>query len=107
MVLYSVSVNIKKDIEQDWLDWMSNHHIAEVMRTGYFNNCKVYRTRLPAPEKDEAGYTIIYECESFDNYLAYSENEVSRLQKEHSDKFPGQFSASRMVLEEMTGQTVR
>lgn len=101
MVVYQVHVVLEKDIEDDWLSWMINQHIPAVMKTGYFNNQKIYKTILPAQEKDKAAYSIHYECESFENYLAYSENEAPRLQKEHSDKYEGKFTAARSVAEEI------
>ena len=29
MILYNVTVNIDKDVEQDWINWMKNTHIPE------------------------------------------------------------------------------
>ena len=36
MIVYNVTVNIDKNIVDDWLTWMKEIHIPEVMKTGFF-----------------------------------------------------------------------
>ena len=36
MFIYNVTVTLKDSIHQDWLKWMQEVHIPDVMRTGYF-----------------------------------------------------------------------
>ena len=38
MILYNVTVNIDTDVEEDWIEWMKETHIPEVMKTGFSLN---------------------------------------------------------------------
>jgi len=38
MIIYSVTVVIKKDVEDSWLKWMKEEHIKDVIKTGYFTD---------------------------------------------------------------------
>jgi hypothetical protein len=57
MILYSVTVNIDRQVEQDWLQWMKSVHIPEVMDTGLPMSYKLLRllteieTSFPLPEQ--------------------------------------------------------
>jgi hypothetical protein len=101
MIFYNVTVTIKKDVEAEWLEWMKNLHIPDVIRTGFFNNFKLCKIIDPPPKSDEAAFTISYSCESIDLYLAYAGKEAPRLQAEHKNKFGNLFTASRTIIEEI------
>jgi hypothetical protein len=42
-----------------------------------------------------------YRCQSLEDYHRYRETFAPALQKEHTDKFSGRFTASRLILEEV------
>ena len=43
MIIYNVTVSIDQSIHEDWLQWMKEIHIPEVMETGFFLENKVCR----------------------------------------------------------------
>ena len=43
MILYNVTVAIDKKVENDWLIWMKNVHIPEVMETNQFETYKFFK----------------------------------------------------------------
>jgi len=47
MIIYSVTVTISKDAESDWLKWMKNVHIPDVIRTGYFLSWQMQKLIMP------------------------------------------------------------
>jgi len=97
MVIYSVTVILKKDTESDWLKWMKEVHVPDVMNTGYFLNWQMQKLILPEEAYDEITYVINYQAQSFQKYQLYIENEAPRLQIEHYEKFKDKFKASRSV----------
>jgi len=99
MVVYRVTVTITKEIEDSWLKYMTEVHINDVVNTGYFSEWKLQKQILPQDSAEEATYVIEYYAQSFQQYQTYAEKEAPRLQKEHSDKFFGKFTASRKVFE--------
>jgi hypothetical protein len=101
MIFYNVTVIINKKVETEWLSWMKEIHMPDVMKTGFFNNSKIFKIVLPAHAVEEVSFLIQYECESLEQYIGYSENHAPKLQQEHTEKFSGMFTASRMVLEEI------
>ena len=43
MLIYNVTSGIDKDIEQEWLAWMKESHIPEVMKTQMFVSYRIYK----------------------------------------------------------------
>lgn len=97
MIIYSVTVVIKKDVEVSWLKWMKEIHIKEVMETGYFTNWEMQKLLLPKIDADESTYIINYESPSIDAYEEYLKKEAPRLQKDHIEKFSNKFRVSRAI----------
>ncbi len=99
MIIYNIENTIKKEIEEEWLEWMKTAHIPAVMKTGYFNNHRMLRIVIPKTDETTVTYINEYECESLENYLAYSENDAPRLRKDSEETFKGKFTSSRTVTE--------
>jgi len=36
MIMYNVTVMVEESLSNDWLDWMNQTHIPDVMATGFF-----------------------------------------------------------------------
>ena len=102
MILYSVTITIQARIEAEWFDWMKQVHIPDVLRTGCFLECRIYK--VVDPEGNEPTYVLQYQCRSIEEYQRYRDNFAPALQKDHSDRFAGRFRASRQLLEEAGGQ---
>ncbi len=98
MLLYNVTVKLEKDIHADWLNWMQNVHVPEVLATGFFCESKILRLLEP---EDEEGftYTIQYFCESRDLLNRYWRESAPALQAAHTERFRGKFVAFRTVME--------
>jgi hypothetical protein len=67
-VFYNVTVSLDPSIEQDWLQWMKEQHIPDVLATGMFLQSKILRVR--GFEENGATYAIQYRLASngFRNY---------------------------------------
>ncbi len=99
MIIYSVTIHIEPSIEAEWLDWMQRTHVPDVLRTGCFLDCGIYKVVDAAAEAPS--YAMQYHCRSFDEYERYRQNFAPALQKEHTDKFAGRFRGSRQLLEQI------
>lgn len=101
MIIYNVTINIDESVHEEWLDWMKNKHIPDVMATGLFTAHKILR--LLSRQEDETGYTyaIQYTCLNLDNYEKYQSTFAPGLQAETQQKFGGKFGAYRSLLEEV------
>jgi hypothetical protein len=99
MIIYSVTVTIEPAIHSEWLDWMRQVHVPDVLKTGCFAGAAIYK--LVEPKSDGPTYVIRYQCPSMEEYQRYRDHFAAALQKEHGDRFNGRFRASRQILEEV------
>lgn len=97
MILYSVTVNIDHDVHDEWLAWMKEVHIPEVMETGVFIESRI--CRIHAEEDGGKTYSFQYLAKTMDDYNRYQNEFAPKLQKSHTDKYAGKFVAFRTILE--------
>tara|TARA_B100000497_G_C7564243_1_gene340252 strand:- start:174 stop:470 length:297 start_codon:yes stop_codon:yes gene_type:complete len=95
MILYNVTVSLDASIHTDWLEWMRNVHIPEVMATGYFVEHKICKLLVD----DEITYAIQYNCETLEKLNEYQEKYSPALQQKHTERYKGKFGAFRTLLE--------
>jgi hypothetical protein len=100
MYLYNVTVGIDKDVEQQWLEWMKNEHIPDVLATTLFAGHRIYKV-LHDNEDGTTSYSIQYFAESLENVVLYLEKFAPALIEKHQQKFGGKHVAFRTLLEEI------
>jgi len=98
MLLYNVTVSLDPEVSAEWLIWMKEIHIPEVMQTGCFVN---YRLCRMLNQAEDSGHTfaIQYLAASEEAYDTYLDKHAPILQKAHTDKYSGKFAAFRTLLE--------
>lgn len=97
MIIYNVTVNIDEDVHDEWLRWMKEVHIPDVMKTGLFIENKI--CKILAESEGGVSYSVQYVCRDMDTYQKYEETFAPALRKEHSQKYAGKFVAFRTLLE--------
>jgi len=100
MLLYNVTVGVDKDIEQEWLAWMKETHIPDVMKTGMFVSSKIYKV-LHDQEDGTVSYSVQYFAKTLDNFQQYLERYAPALAEEHRQRFMNKHVAFRTLLEEI------
>lgn len=98
MIIYNVTVNIDADVHDEWLQWMKEIHIPDVMGTGFFLDNKISKV-LSGEEEGGRTYSIMYTCESMETYERYQKEAAPSLQASHTKKYAGKFGAFRTLLE--------
>ena len=99
MIIYSINSIIKEEVEDQWLVWMKDIHIPDIMKTGYFEDFTIYKVRIPSSISGEISYVIQYQCKTMEDYKKYSEKEAAKFQAEYSSKFIGRAKVARTVME--------
>ena len=101
MIIYNVTINVEDDAHREWLAWMKETHIPDVMRTGLFLDHNF--SKLLTRQDDETGatYVIQYLCESMEHYEKYQAEFAPALQGETQKKFGGKFVAFRTLMEKV------
>jgi hypothetical protein len=100
MMLFNETVGVDKDIEQEWLHWMQQKHIPEVLNTGMFISAKIYKV-LHDQDDGTVSYSIQYFAESIDHIQQFLEVFAPVLVAEHRQKFMNKHVAFRTLLEEV------
>ena len=96
MILYNVTISIDPDVHDEWLQWMKETHIPDVMATGLFIENKI--ARILAEEEGGKAYSIQYLLRNMDDYETYQQEHAPRLQAEHIERYDGKFGAFRTLL---------
>ena len=96
MYIYNVTITLDETIHYEWLKWMKDIHIPDVLQTGFFTDNKICRL---ITDEAEITYAIQYTFKKMDDLHAYQKEHAPRLQKEHSEKFKDKFAAFRTILE--------
>jgi hypothetical protein len=99
MIVYNVTVKVNPEIHDEWLAWMKETHIPDVMATGLFTTYRMMRVIVN--EDDGETYSIQYLAESMADVHRYQVNHAPDLQQEHAEKYDGKFVAFRTLLEEI------
>ena len=97
MVIYNVTVSIDADIEKQWVKWMKEVHIPEVMATGYFESSRLCRV-IGGTEKGVT-YATQYECTSLAKMQQYETKAAPALRADYLKHYEGKSVAFRTLLE--------
>ena len=100
MILYNVTVAIDKKVENEWLIWMKNVHIPEVMETNLFKDYRFLKV-LNTEDPESSSYSVQYFAESMKNLQLYMAAFAPELQQKALLRYPNQMAAFRTLLEEV------
>lgn len=98
MILYNVTVNVDKDTETEWLSWMRETHIPDVLATGMFLENKLYRI-LHDSEDGSINYSVQYFAENMDKLNEYMRVHSKKLQQDVQIKFQDRVVSFRTLLQ--------
>lgn len=100
MLLFNETIGIDKEIEGEWLQWMKEKHIPDVLKTGMFVSFKIYKV-LHDQEDGTISYSIQFFAKTIDHIQQYLEVFAPVLVEEHRQKFHNKHVAFRTLLEEV------
>jgi hypothetical protein len=98
MILYNVTVKIDHDVHDEWLKWMKEVHIPEVMASGIFDSNRIARILLQ-DESDGISYSFQYSCKDMATMQKYTAIHAPALQKAHAERYKDKFVAIRTLME--------
>jgi len=94
MYIYNVTLNVDESIHDEWINWMKEVHIPEVLATGRFTKALMSEVLV----KEDLGgitYSVQYSCNSKKDLLHYYEEDANRLRGDIFTKFGNKFGAFR------------
>ena len=101
MIIYNVTCNVEPHLELEWLEWMQQVHIPEVMNTGCFLSFKILKLLTSAQDDVGVNYAIQYTTETLENYERYQQNFGPALRDKTLAKYGESVMAFRTLLEEV------
>lgn len=101
MIIYNVTCNVEPPLEAEWLLWMQQVHIPEVMETGCFLSFKILKLLTTAQDDVGVNYAIQYTAETLAKYEQYQQEFGPALRDKTIAKYGERVMAFRTLLEEV------
>jgi hypothetical protein len=98
MIIYNVTVKADHSIAADWLSWMKEEHIPDIIRTGCFTHATILQL-LEVDESDGPTYAVQYHAESKALYNKYISSYADEMRKKAMDKWGNKFIAFRSIMQ--------
>ncbi len=98
MIIYNVTVKVENEIHDEWLQWMKEKHVPDVLASGYFSDCRICRV-ISMQDTDGVTYAFQYDCESTAVLHQYQVKAAPKLKQDVIDKYGGKFVAFRTLME--------
>ena len=83
MIIYNVTIKVNKDAADEWVRWMNDEHMPELMETGLFTDSKLFRLL------------------DMDEYNKYISDHAATMREKGLNRFKDKFVAFRTVMEKV------
>lgn len=103
MYIYNVTINVEEDIHDQWLNWMQEEHIPDMLKTGKFS--KALMTKVMVQEAmGGITYSVQYTTESKEMLQRYLDENAADL-RSRGKAFESKFVAFRTEMQVISKQT--
>lgn len=99
MILYNVTCSMEKSMADEWLKWMREVHIPEVMQTRCFTEFRIMKLLTQAADDTGVNFAVQYTAENLENYEKYRDEFAPALQQKTREKYGENVLAFRTLLE--------
>lgn len=86
MFIYNVTVKVSHHRVEEWLEWMREVHIPELMGTGFFKDHQICEL-LNVEEEGGKTFAVQYFLETKSDYNRYQELHAPKFQAASHEKF--------------------
>ena len=97
MYIYNVTVNISSELSDDWLKWMKEKHIPDVIKTGCFLDSRIVKVLFV--EDEGKTFSTQYRFLEMADIEKYQKEFAPALQAEHKARYGDNYTAFRTLLE--------
>ena len=98
MIIYNVTTKVEHAINEDWLQWVKDIHIPDIIATGCFTHATVLRL-IEVDDTEGPTYAVQYHASSKADYNRYIQQHAEDLRDKAFQKWGNRFIAFRSVLE--------
>lgn len=98
MIIYNITTKVHKSIAAEWLQWLKNIHVKEVMESDCFTEFKIVKL-LEIDETDGPTFAVQFAAQSKGLYNRYIEKFAGEMRKRSFDKWGDKFISIRTVMQ--------
>ena len=98
MIIYNVTIKVAKAIQTEWLAWLQQEHVPEVLDTKCFSKATIHHL-LEIDDSEGPTYAIQYSAENMDDYKRYIDEFAGNMRQRSFDRWGDQFIAFRTIME--------
>jgi len=100
MIVYNVTSGVDKAVEVEWLQWMKEVHLPQIMKTGMFVSYKFYKV-LSGDDQTSVSYAVQFMAPSMNNIEKYLDKFAPQLRNETKKRFNLSVTSFRTLLQEI------
>lgn len=97
MVTYMVHLMVRHEVYSEYVEWLKNEHINEVLACPGFLGAELCLRKGGSLEASSKDVKVIYKIKDEEHMKLYMTEYAMKLREKGLEKFPGQFSAQREV----------
>ena len=98
MIIFNVTTNIQESAHDQWLKWMQEKHIPEILATEKFSSARIVKV-LVEEEMGGITYSVQYTTDSKDTLEKYYLEDQPRFDREALELFADKMLSFRTELE--------
>ncbi|MCU0468099.1 MAG: DUF4286 family protein [Arcicella sp.] len=100
MLIHNITYNIDKSLETDFLNWMREVHIPNVMKTGFPKTFKVMRL-LTEIDNGGSTFSVQYNFDSIDGFEVFENEYFDDLNAAVDKRYRGKYVFFASLLNEL------
>ncbi len=97
MYLYNVTTNIDESLVADWVQWMKEVHIPEVIATGCFTEGRL--CRIIGASEGGKSFAAQFVCPNLSTYDRYQKQFAPALRAKTEERYFGKIASFRTMME--------
>ena len=98
MIIYNVTTKVHSSIADDWLQWVKEEHVKDILNTECFNNFTIVKL-LETDETEGPTYAVQFHAESKSLYNRYIEKFAAEMRNKAFAKWGDKFLSFRSVMQ--------
>ncbi len=98
MIIYNVTIKVEHAIASEWLTWLKQEHIPDIIATGCFTKATILHL-IETDDSEGITYAVQYHALAKAMYNQYIEQFADTMRKKGADKWGNRFIAFRTVME--------
>jgi hypothetical protein len=98
MIIYNVTIKVSHSIAKEWLQWLKEEHIPELLNTGCFSNATILHL-IDSDDEEGITYAVQYHAPTREHYNRYIEDHSTTMRQKGHDKWGDKFIAFRTLMQ--------